>query len=158
MLTYFLLNHFFLHRSMWPMIYPCCVDMLLVTMSDYPSNIDVIMLVDVPDLITGYYHIPVQISLFPTNQLHLIRFHSHHSHFCFHLAKKCESGNERSVFLSDRSSLLSPLEDDIVGGAKWCPMFLFSARSWTYVTPDFKVKSNAHSMCVQEISLHTYHT
>jgi hypothetical protein len=101
---------------MWPMIYPCCVDMLLVTMSDYPSNIDAIMLVDVLDLITGYYHIPVQISLFPTNQLRLIRFRSHHSHFCFHLAKKCESENRRSVFLSDRSNLLSPLEDDIVGG------------------------------------------
>jgi hypothetical protein len=26
------------------------------------------------------------------------------------------------------------------------------------VTPDFKVKPNAHSMCAQESSLHTYHT
>jgi hypothetical protein len=82
---------------MWPMIYPCCVDMLLVTMSDYPSNIDVIMLVDVPELITGYHHIPIRISLFLTNRLRLARFHSRHSRFCFHLAKKCESENGRGV-------------------------------------------------------------
>jgi hypothetical protein len=27
----------------------------------------------------------------------------------------------------------------------------------TVVTPDFKAKQNAHSMCVQESSFHTYH-
>jgi hypothetical protein len=31
------------------------LSMLLVTTSDYPSNIDVIMLVDIPDFITGYW-------------------------------------------------------------------------------------------------------
>jgi hypothetical protein len=37
--------------------------------------------------------------------------------------------------------------------------FLRSTRLWCHsVTPNFKVKSNAHSMCAQESSLHTYRT
>jgi hypothetical protein len=37
-----------------------------------------------------------------------------------------------------------------VGAARW--------RRKESVTPDFKAKPNAHSMCAQESSFHTYHT
>jgi hypothetical protein len=37
--------------------------------------------------------------------------------------------------------------------------FLRSTRLWYYfVTPGFKVKPNAHSMCAHESDLHTYHS
>jgi hypothetical protein len=37
--------------------------------------------------------------------------------------------------------------------------FLWSTRLWYHsVTPGFKAKLNAHSMCAQESSLHTYRT
>jgi hypothetical protein len=37
--------------------------------------------------------------------------------------------------------------------------FLRSTRLWYHsVTPDFKAKPNAHSMCAQGSSLHTYRT
>jgi hypothetical protein len=39
------------------------------------------------------------------------------------------------------------------GGKRW-----LLASSAAGITPDFKVKLNAHSMCAQESSLHTYRT
>jgi hypothetical protein len=37
--------------------------------------------------------------------------------------------------------------------------FLRSTRLWYHsVTLSFKAKLNAHNMCAQELSLHTYHT
>jgi hypothetical protein len=37
--------------------------------------------------------------------------------------------------------------------------FLRLTQVWYHsVTPGFKAKLNAHSMCAQESSLHTYHT
>jgi hypothetical protein len=36
--------------------------------------------------------------------------------------------------------------------------FLRSTQLWYHsITPSFKVKLNAHSMCAQESNLHTYH-
>jgi hypothetical protein len=37
-------------------------------------------------------------------------------------------------------------------------LVMSGVRKYQTVTPGFKVESNAHSMCAQESSLHTYHT
>jgi hypothetical protein len=35
---------------------------------------------------------------------------------------------------------------------------LQAIKKWNIITPGFKAKPNAHSMCAQELSLHTYCT
>jgi hypothetical protein len=50
--------------------------------------------------------------------------------------------------------VLSDVEKQVQMLLESCPD---SAKSYA-VTPDLMAKSNAHSMCAQELSLHAYHT